>query len=34
MLQVNDFKFHTPGSGFRDLDGFHSHMKNAFDVLY
>lgn len=30
----NDFKFHTPGSGFRDPGGFYDHMKNAFDVLY
>ncbi|KAL3479619.1 hypothetical protein BJX99DRAFT_255344 [Aspergillus californicus] len=30
----NDFKFHTPGSGFRDPQGFLTHLKNAFDVLY
>ncbi|KAL4783801.1 hypothetical protein BJX76DRAFT_357702 [Aspergillus varians] len=30
----NDFKFHTPGSGFRDPAGFLTHLKNAFDVLY
>ncbi|KAL2833855.1 hypothetical protein BDW59DRAFT_156656 [Aspergillus cavernicola] len=30
----NDFKFHTPGSGFRDPAGFYTHLKNAFDVLY
>ena len=30
----NDFKFHVVGSGFADPDGFFSHMKNAFDVLY
>ncbi|RMY77564.1 hypothetical protein D0863_01201 [Hortaea werneckii] len=30
----NDFKFHVPGSGFRDPDGFFSHLRNAFDVLY
>ncbi|CAK4033630.1 carbohydrate esterase family 4 [Lecanosticta acicola] len=30
----NDFKFHTAGSGFRDPNGFYTHMKNAFDVLY
>ncbi len=30
----NDFKFHVPGSGFRDPNGFLTHLKNAFDVLY
>lgn len=30
----NDFKFHVPGSGFRDPNGFLTHIKNAFDVLY
>ncbi|KAL3436079.1 hypothetical protein BDV09DRAFT_203536 [Aspergillus tetrazonus] len=30
----NDFKFHVPGSGFRDPDGFLTHLNNAFDVLY
>ncbi|KAL4801824.1 hypothetical protein BDV18DRAFT_154692 [Aspergillus unguis] len=30
----NDFKFHTMGSGFRDPQGFLTHLKNAFDVLY
>ncbi|KAL2810560.1 hypothetical protein BJX63DRAFT_315273 [Aspergillus granulosus] len=30
----NDFKFHTAGSGFRDPQGFYTHLKNAFDVLY
>lgn len=30
----NDFKFHTAGSGFRDPQGFFTHLKNAFDVLY
>ncbi|TKA26595.1 hypothetical protein B0A50_04703 [Salinomyces thailandicus] len=30
----NDFKFHVAGSGFRDPDGFFTHLKNAFDVLY
>ena len=30
----NDFKFHVPGSGFRDPQGFFHHLKNAFDVLY
>lgn len=30
----NDFKFHTPGSGFRDPRGFYDHIKGAFDVLY
>jgi peptidoglycan/xylan/chitin deacetylase (PgdA/CDA1 family) len=30
----NDFKFHVAGSGFRDPNGFLTHLKNAFDVLY
>ncbi|KAK4499178.1 hypothetical protein PRZ48_009691 [Zasmidium cellare] len=30
----NDFKFHTPGSGFRDPTAFFTHLKNAFDTLY
>ena len=30
----NDFKFHTAGSGFRDPNGFFTHLKNAFDTLY
>lgn len=30
----NDFKFHVVGSGFRDPQGFLTHIKNAFDVLY
>lgn len=30
----NDFKFTTPSSGFRDPNGFLTHVKNAFDVLY
>lgn len=30
----NDFKFHVTGSGFRDPNGFLTHLKNAFDVLY
>ena len=30
----NDFKFHVAGSGFRDPNGFLTHIKNAFDVLY
>lgn len=30
----NDFKFHITGSGFRDPNGFYTHLKNAFDVLY
>lgn len=30
----NDFKFHVQGSGFRDPNGFFTHLKNAFDVLY
>ncbi|KAJ5901925.1 chitin deacetylase 1 [Penicillium taxi] len=30
----NDFKFHTAGSGFRDPQGFYTHIKNAFDILY
>ncbi|KAK8135993.1 chitin deacetylase 1 [Apiospora sp. TS-2023a] len=30
----NDFKFHVAGSGFRDPQGFFTHLKNAFDVLY
>ncbi|KAL4894072.1 hypothetical protein BDV59DRAFT_192803 [Aspergillus ambiguus] len=30
----NDFKFHVPGSGFRDPNGFLAHLKNSFDVLY
>lgn len=30
----NDFKFHVVGSGFRDPNGFYTHLKNAFDVLY
>ncbi|KAG8673057.1 hypothetical protein FPOAC1_006360 [Fusarium poae] len=29
----NDFKFHTV-TGFNDPDGFYTHLKNAFDVLY
>ena len=30
----NDFKFHVAGSGFRDPNGFLTHIKNSFDVLY
>ncbi|KAI0474184.1 polysaccharide deacetylase [Xylariaceae sp. FL0804] len=30
----NDYKFLMVGAGFRDPDGFYSHLKNAFDVLY
>ena len=30
----NDFKFHVAGSGFRDPNGFLTHIRNAFDVLY
>lgn len=30
----NDFKFHVAGSGFRDPNGFYTHLKNAFDTLY
>ncbi|KAF9889717.1 hypothetical protein FE257_007023 [Aspergillus nanangensis] len=30
----NDFKFHVAGSGFRDPNGFLTHLKNAFEVLY
>lgn len=29
----NDFKFHVT-TGFSDPDGFLSHVRNAFDVLY
>ncbi|KAM0414416.1 hypothetical protein ACHAPD_007671 [Fusarium lateritium] len=29
----NDFKFHTV-TGFNDPDGFCTHLKNAFDLLY
>lgn len=30
----NDFKFHTAGRGFRDPNGFFTHLKNALDTLY